>query len=442
MDKTKRTLILKKTPLEEITAFLRVSKKMELCSDEVFEEVLSELRRRDSTHELLDDTSGERDEGKEDTEENRRDDLKLTLYRLTSNSRIMVWSIWIEDKGSKYIIYTEHGQVNGKISTDKGKIVSKGKAGRSLYEQTLSQYNSMVNKKRDNGYTENENGVNKDLPILPMLAQNYEKHKNKIKFPALAQPKLDGVRCTARTLNKQITLLSRKGKPFENLDQITSVLHKVKLSKSIVLDGELFSDELDFQRVVGLVRKKTLSEKDKEDMNKVKLNVFDLIHLDKRDMSFEERWKLAKKIVRKDKTKTLQLVNIYPIDNVGDINRLLTDFLENGDEGIMIRNKESPYEIDKRSFHLQKYKKFVDAEYEIVDAMEGTGNDKGTVIWVCKTSNDQRFRVRPVGTRESRIKMFDNKEKYIGKLLTVKYQELTNDGIPRFPVGITVRDYE
>jgi hypothetical protein len=40
------------------------------------------------------------------------------------------------------------------------------------------------------------------------------------------------------------------------------------------------------------------------------------------------------------------------------------------------------------------------------------------------------------------LKAFDNAEDFMGKLLTVRYFELTNDGVPRFPVGITIRDYE
>ena len=38
--------------------------------------------------------------------------------------------------------------------------------------------------------------------------------------------------------------------------------------------------------------------------------------------------------------------------------------------------------------------------------------------------------------------MFEKGKSYIGKMLTVKYQELTDDGKPRFPVGINIRDYE
>jgi DNA ligase-1 len=50
--------------------------------------------------------------------------------------------------------------------------------------------------------------------------------------------------------------------------------------------------------------------------------------------------------------------------------------------------------------------------------------------------------VRPRGTHEDRADLFKDGDSYIGKKLTVRYQELTEDGIPRFPVGIAFRDYE
>jgi DNA ligase-1 len=46
------------------------------------------------------------------------------------------------------------------------------------------------------------------------------------------------------------------------------------------------------------------------------------------------------------------------------------------------------------------------------------------------------------GTTESKKERMENVEEFYGKLLTVKYQELSADGIPRFPVGIAFRDYE
>ena len=53
----------------------------------------------------------------------------------------------------------------------------------------------------------------------------------------------------------------------------------------------------------------------------------------------------------------------------------------------------------------------------------------GTVIWECETPKGQTFRVRPRGTHEYRTELFQNGNDYIGKQLTVRYQELTDDGV-------------
>lgn len=370
------------------------------------------------------------------------DKSKKMFYRFTANKRMMVWSIWIEKKNDEeYVIVTEHGIKNMKIARDKGVYITKGKAGRTIADQVQSQYLSMIKKKTDSGYTRNVSGLNTDLLISPMLAQNFEKHKKKIRFPALTQPKLDGVRCIIQVKNGTVSLLSRLGKPFSHMDQIRDAILAVKLPENIVLDGELFSDELHFQTVVGLVKRKKIRKEDSENLAKIKFNAFDLIHLNDLEMIFSDRWKLLDQIVKKDSSEMLKIVPIYPVQNEEDISLLLAKFLANGDEGIMIRNKDSLYER-KRSYHLQKFKKFFDDEYEIVGAEQGQGNAIGTVIWICKNEEGRTFRVRPVGTREVRKKMYTQREQYFGKKLTVKFQELTPDKIPRFPVGLAIRDYE
>ena len=52
------------------------------------------------------------------------------------------------------------------------------------------------------------------------------------------------------------------------------------------------------------------------------------------------------------------------------------------------------------------------------------------------------FTVRPEGSYEHRKKLNRNATKYIGKKLTMKFQAYTKGGVPRFPVGISIRDYE
>jgi DNA ligase-1 len=84
----------------------------------------------------------------------------------------------------------------------------------------------------------------------------------------------------------------------------------------------------------------------------------------------------------------------------------------------------------------------LDAEFEIVGCDEGSGKDEGKAIFVCKIKNGKTFSVRCKGADEVRQEQWKNRKAYIGKELTVRYQTLSDDGIPIFPVGIIVRDYE
>jgi DNA ligase-1 len=81
----------------------------------------------------------------------------------------------------------------------------------------------------------------------------------------------------------------------------------------------------------------------------------------------------------------------------------------------------------------------MEEEYRIIDFTQGEGRDAGAVIWVCETADGKVFTVRPRGTLNQRRDWFSDGDKYIGKNLTVIYQELTEDGKPRFPVGKALR---
>ena len=126
-----------------------------------------------------------------------------------------------------------------------------------------------------------------------------------------------------------------------------------------------------------------------------------------------------------------------------NINDFLEKYTKEGYEGLIIRNKKGLYEENTRSVNLQKLKKFVDEEFEIIDyTTPNIGKEVGCVIWICKTKEGKKFNVRPSGNYQERKQLYKNAKKYIGKMLTVRYQELTNGNVPRFPVGVTIRDYE
>jgi DNA ligase-1 len=119
-------------------------------------------------------------------------------------------------------------------------------------------------------------------------------------------------------------------------------------------------------------------------------------------------------------------------------------FVSEGYEGAIVRNASGKY-VNKRSYDLQKIKEFQDAEFEIVDVEQGRGKMVGRAIFVCLAdpNNDlSRFNVKMEGSLDNLTDIFTNRADYIGKQLTVRYQALTAYGIPRFPIGVSVRDYE
>jgi DNA ligase-1 len=252
-------------------------------------------------------------------------------------------------------------------------------------------------------------------------------------------------------------LLSRKGKEFPHLDHLRADQDGIfyrsgwirKVKGAAIFDGELYSDDLTFQELVGLVKRVTLKDGDDERMKLIKLRVYDCYLSSDPNLDFVNRTSFVDEAIAKDTAipSSWEKVQNYTAHNEDDIYRLQKQFIEEGYEGAMVRNFQGEYALGKRSANLQKVKTFQDGEYKIVGFDEGVGKEEGCVIWKCTTgvigSNFVGFfKVRPKGTQAQRREWFNNASQYVGKMLTVKYQELTDDGIPRFPVGISVRDYE
>ena len=363
------------------------------------------------------------------------------VYKKTSTGKIQQWRAWVEKTPTGYLLKVESGQTGNKLKETAGQVIDVGKQKRTAEEQAIFEVKSKLKKKRDEAYYDTIEEAQTQVKLLPMLAHPFTKRKHNITYPAYVQRKFDGVRCLA-VLNsdKTVTLLSRKGKEFPHLEHIKADVVANNSDQALVLDGELYSDTLTFQELVGLVKRVTLKPGNDKQMLEVSLRVYDCVHIMNGSADFQDRYLTIMGITHG--AKYLSLVENIGVDNEAQIHEAQRKFVEEGYEGAMVRNLKGAYAIGKRSPDLQKVKTFLDGEYEIVGFSEATGNDAGTVIWECKTPEGLTFRVRPRGTREARTEQYQNGNDYIGKQLTVRYQELTDDGVPRFPVGITIRDYE
>ena len=363
-----------------------------------------------------------------------------------------MWSIRVEERDGAGVIVTEHGYEDSKKVVNE-RVVSVGKnIGKrnetTPVQQATSEAQSAWNKKRDAGYapdgaagagagaTEAAVSVSSDTgaAVLPMLAQDFNKRGKSIQFPCLVQRKLDGVRCVASAKG----LFSRNGKAFPHLNHIKAEIAAAR-TNALLLDGELYSDTLTFQEIVGLVKKEKLKGDDEAKLKQIHLCVYDVIDT---EADNEARNSALQKLFATHKFQALRLLGTEVCETREKVGEFHARYVAEGYEGLMLRNRNGKYRVGVRSTDLQKYKEFEDAEYKVTGFKEGDGLEKGCVIWICCTAKGQEFAVRPRGTHEARAELLKDAASYIGKQLTVRYQELTTDGLPRFPVGISFRDYE
>lgn len=360
-----------------------------------------------------------------------------TLYKKNKSGKIQQWSIWITYENGIYTIMTSHGVVDGKIVIDQGKRISEGKnIGRANEttpeQQATSEAQSTIQKKIDEGYKTTIKEAEESNDIKPMTAYSVDKAKN-LTFPKIVQIKYDGARCLISNNKGKVILKSRKGKDFYFLNHIRQDLKDIP--EHIVLDGELYTERIHFQELMSIIKQKKIPHlKEKE----IKFYAFDLIDLKDKKSIFTKRYEKLKELTKGK--PNIKVVENEIAKTRKELDGLRDEMINKGYEGIMLRD-DAKY-VMGRTNSLLKYKNTEDAEFEIVGFKEAQGNDTGTVIWECKTELGTTFEVRPKGDRLYRAKLYEDAKKYLGKQLTVSYQELTPDGIPRFPVGIAIRDYE
>lgn len=337
------------------------------------------------------------------------------------------------------------GQVDGKIQVKTDVVKSGkniGKANETTpAQQALFNMETKALKKIENGYKLVEGTISAHLTKLekdhsipaPMLAHEYSKQGHKLKEHIYVQPKFDGIRGLFDL--KTGYGYSRNGKRILGVPHIEEQVKQLKLPGIQFIDGELYTPDLTFEDIISVVKKtKTLS--DQSLRKKISLYVFDVIA----DGLFNERLEHLEAL--KDQQKNIKVSKTVLTENTkSNIEALHSKFVEQRYEGIMLRN-DAKYE-HKRSYNLQKYKHFFDKEYKVVGFDKQEDEDTlGSLI--CVDKQGREFKARPKMTREARLEIWQNQKKYLGKMVTVKYQEMTmnGNGVPRFPIAIAWRDYE
>jgi|AntRauTorcE11897_2_1112592.scaffolds.fasta_scaffold00228_17 ATP-dependent DNA ligase len=378
-----------------------------------------------------------------------------TLYKRTSTGKIQQWTIHVDK--SKY--WVESGQVDGKLKKNRPTVAKPKNVGKSNEttpeEQAQLEAQAKWDLKKRKDYFEKIEEID-NIEFKPTLAHNSEKHVHKlIGKKVMASPKLDGVRCRI----VKDGAFSRTGKKFVATKFIEEDLKEFfEKNPDAYLDGELYNHKYkdNFNEIISLCRRMKNFTEDhwtqiKEDLE---FHVFDfpkLPPLDFNEAASTRYWEGYTSLFMDEdrneiKYDRLKLVKQVFIEDFDPENPLFQEFystcLEAGYEGAMIKEASSPYEM-KRSYKIQKFKKFETEDFEIVDVIEGKGNRAGMFgYFVLKLPNGNTFNANSRGDEEYYKEILANKEDYKGKLATHRFMNYTPDGVPRGGAVIAIRDYE
>ncbi len=392
------------------------------------------------------------------------------IFKRTESGKIQEWEIEVD--GNKY--RTISGLSDGKKTVTQWTICYPKNLGRAnattAEQQAMIEAQAKRRLKLEAEYTEDASLVDKisdDIKAVMLAHKLDDKTRKYVEFPAYMQPKFDGMRCRAVKRG----LFSRNGKQILAAKHISSALEKIfEKYPDIQIDGELYSSEMNkglerakmiigdvhssenpfatveeqmtFEKVMSLAKKlKPTPEDDAESAKFLEYHVYDIIG----DGKFSERYaKLIEIVAEIDKHSPgnkIVLAHTVMVRSFDEVDHHYEHFLSKGFEGAMLR-LDSAYET-KRTRALLKIKPDEDSEYVIIAIEEGEGNRTGMAGRVkLALPNGGHFYSNIIGNHDYCKKLLRDASTLSGAIATIRYQNLTADGIPRFPYMKTIRDYE
>ena len=358
--------------------------------------------------------------------------MKLnTLFKRAVNGKINEWTVEVKNNCFRTISgYIDGVKTKSEWTCCSGKNIGK-KNATTPEQQALVEAQAMWTKKLELGSYESISDIDTPKFFNPMLAHKFEDYKDKITYPVYSQPKLDGIRCIVRADG----MWSRNGKKIVSAPHIYEAMKPLfETNPDLIFDGELYADKFanDFNAICSLVKKtKPTSDDLKKSAESIQYHIYDLPSCSD---TFTKRYKTLSNL---NLPECCVCVKTDHIDNINDLLAYYEDYTMDGYEGQMIR-LDKEYE-SKRSKSLLKHKSFIDEEYTILDVVEGEGNKTGMVgSFVFESKTGHIFNSSPKYNWEECKELWKQRQELIGKSATVKYFNLTPDGVPRFPYVINI----
>ena len=321
----------------------------------------------------------------------------------------------------------------------------------------------------------------------PMLAVDATESLNDLKYPKLASKKLDGIRVW---FHPELGIVGRSLKPIRNiqLKEKMKSIQQFAVEQQHILDGEFYAHELTFQEITRAVmttdftdpKKREsiileMEEKTGKSMNdeeyeiywkslieKINFYMFEVVD---DNSEFEDRYGWFSEINTKEINIYWKILEQVEVTSAEDVTNLFADVIEQGYEGIILRNPLSPYKYGRSTLkeeHMLKVKPFETFDAQIIDVTERFTNlneaeinelgysyrvdskdDKdptGLAATFVVDYNGKEVKVVITGTEAFRKEIWNNRSSYIGRYIEYKGMLIGSKDRPRHPGFIRFRE--
>lgn len=261
-----------------------------------------------------------------------------------------------------------------------------------------------------------------------------EKTKSKINYPAIAQTKMDSIRCNAFVTYDKIYFKTSSGKELDLKDN--AILEELsKFPKNIVLDGELLISDgndsyLSRKESAGILLKLQHGTISKEEEELVRYVVWEYIELEKfyegkSNIKYSDNFSELAFLLYSEKSTKVKAVESVIVNNEKELLEFYSMQLSLQREGCIVKNYNHVWR-DGRDNDTLKLKPLKENTMDLIitDVIEGSNKYKNMLGAFQCTNKDETLVVN-VGTGFSdkqRLEYFD--KSYIGKVIEVYYNEI------------------
>jgi len=285
--------------------------------------------------------------------------------------------------------------------------------------------------------------INKAFPgFIPTfevtLAQKFDMKRIGVRKTVAVEPKLDGIRCFTIVEGDAAIMLARSGKPITNFND--TILKEIVKMGDGCYDGELMGEDF-----ITLMRQAYR----KEDANTAGtyLALFDFLPIQewnskKSTTSCKERFEM---LLDRLSESDVDLSLVQPVERVecnSDYEEIKAEhdaYVKEGYEGAMIKFLDAPYKFG-RGYEVMKLKAFHDVDLPITGLLEGTGKHAGKLGSFQVDYQGVEVQVGSGLTDNLRESIWADQESFLGRIIEVRYQEVTPDGSLRFPTFVCFRN--